>query len=91
MQLLPELFSTAARIGFDDRFTASSAVYQIDSLNRTLYRSLPSAVNSTQRSVLEDGKREQRQKELMQKLNMTLDNQHFGNLIVETGVSLYAR
>jgi rapamycin-insensitive companion of mTOR len=84
MQLLPNLFSSAAKFGLDGRFTASAAVYQIDTLNRTLHRSL---VPSTQtRSALEDEKRGQRQIELKMKLNMTIDDRHFSNLIVDTGV-----
>lgn len=84
LQLLPQLFSTAAQLGYDHRFTASSAVYQIDSLNRTLHRSI--GTSSAARGILEDEKRGQRQVELKMKLNMTIDNQHFSNLIVDTGV-----
>ena len=84
MQLLPNLFSSAARFGLDGRYLASAAVYQIDSLNRTLHRSL--APNTPQRAALEDEKRGQRQVELKLKLNMTIDDRHFSNLIVDTGV-----
>ena len=38
LQVLPTIFSTASRIGSDDRFDATSLIYQIDSVNRTLYR-----------------------------------------------------
>lgn len=85
MQLLPNLFSSASRFGLDGRFSASAAVYQIDSLNRTLHRSL--APNTPQRAALEEEKRGQRQVELKLKLNMTIDDRHFSNLIVDTGVS----
>ncbi|TGZ82274.1 hypothetical protein EX30DRAFT_220854 [Ascodesmis nigricans] len=84
LQLLPDLFSTAAKLEVESRFTASSAVYQIDSLNRTLYRSL--SPGQTHRGILEDEKRGARQVELKMKLNMTIDNQHFSNLLVDTGV-----
>ncbi|KAF8539718.1 Rapamycin-insensitive companion of mTOR, N-term-domain-containing protein [Trichophaea hybrida] len=84
MQLLPNLFSSASRFGLDGRFSASAAVYQIDSLNRTLHRSL--APNTPQRAALEEEKRGQRQVELKLKLNMTIDDRHFSNLIVDTGV-----
>lgn len=42
LQLLPELFSTAAQFKKDDHFVASGIVYQISSVSRTLYRSAPS-------------------------------------------------
>lgn len=70
--------------GLDGRFQASAAVYQIDSLNRTLHRSL--ATNTPQRVAMEEEKRGQRQVELKLKLNMTIDDRHFSNLIVDTGV-----
>jgi rapamycin-insensitive companion of mTOR len=84
-QLLPNLFSSAAKFGLDGRFSASAAVYQIDSLNRTLHRSL--SATTPHRLALEEEKRGQRQVELKLKLNMTIDDRHFSNLIVDTGVS----
>lgn len=84
MQLLPGLFSSASKFGLDGRFSASAAVYQIDSLNRTLHRSL--SASTPHRIALEEEKRGQRQVELKLKLNMTIDDRHFSNLIVDTGV-----
>lgn len=42
LQLLPDLFSAAAQFGNASHFVASSIVYQISSVSRTLYRSEPS-------------------------------------------------
>ncbi|PQE16722.1 cytosolic regulator pianissimo protein [Rutstroemia sp. NJR-2017a BBW] len=42
LQLLPELFAAASQFGSNDRFVATSTVYQISSVSRTLYRSAPS-------------------------------------------------
>lgn len=42
IQLLPGLFAAASRFGSDDRFMATSTVYSISSVSRTLYRSAPS-------------------------------------------------
>ncbi|KAH7308090.1 Rapamycin-insensitive companion of mTOR, N-term-domain-containing protein [Stachybotrys elegans] len=42
LQLLPELFSTAASFKNDNAHVASGIVYQISSVSRTLYRSAPS-------------------------------------------------
>jgi hypothetical protein len=88
-QLLPNLFSSAAKFGLDGRFPASAAVYQIDTLTRTLHRSI--SATTPHRLALEEEKRGQRQVELKLKLNMTIDDRHFSNLIVDTGVSLHIR
>ncbi len=42
LQLLPELFKAATDFGNDEHFVASSIVYQISSVSKTLYRSAPS-------------------------------------------------
>ncbi|KAI0022018.1 Rapamycin-insensitive companion of mTOR, N-term-domain-containing protein [Xylariomycetidae sp. FL0641] len=42
LQLLPELFSAAAKFEDETRFNATGIVYQISSVSRTLYRSNPS-------------------------------------------------
>jgi rapamycin-insensitive companion of mTOR len=41
LQLLPELFSAAARLRDEAHFVATGVVYQISSVSRTLYRSSP--------------------------------------------------
>jgi rapamycin-insensitive companion of mTOR len=46
LQLLPALFTAAARFGTEDRYNATGTVYQIDSVNRTLYRSAPLSTNT---------------------------------------------
>lgn len=85
MQLLPDLFQSATKFGIDGRFAASSAVYQIDSLNRTLHRSL--ANQTAQHASVDDEKRGQRQVEQVKlKINMTIDEKHFSQLIVDSGV-----
>lgn len=47
LQLLPELFAAASHFGSEERHVATGTLYQIDSVNRTLYRSAPTAVVST--------------------------------------------
>ncbi|KAK8220800.1 Rapamycin-insensitive companion of mTOR, N-term-domain-containing protein [Phyllosticta capitalensis] len=39
LQVLPELLKSAAKFGIDDRFIATGTIYQVDSVNRTLFRS----------------------------------------------------
>ena len=89
IQLLPELFLSASRFG-DDRFAASSAVYQIDTLNRTLQRSLPSNA-APQRLSLDDERRGQRQVEQVKiKLTQQIDETHFRTLLMDCGVCPHA-
>lgn len=46
LQLLPDLFSAAIRFGEKSHFVATSLIYQISSVSRTLYRSSPSALST---------------------------------------------
>ncbi|KFY58839.1 hypothetical protein V496_05935 [Pseudogymnoascus sp. VKM F-4515 (FW-2607)] len=46
LQLLPALFADASRFGTEERYIATGTVYQMDSVNRTLYRSAPTSTNS---------------------------------------------
>lgn len=47
LQFLPDLFSAAVRFDDQSHFVATSLIYQISSVSRTLYRSAPSALNAT--------------------------------------------
>ncbi|KAI1132983.1 Rapamycin-insensitive companion of mTOR, N-term-domain-containing protein [Nemania abortiva] len=47
LQLLPELFSAATKFGDESRFNATSIVYQISSVSRTLHRSSASGYTPT--------------------------------------------
>lgn len=85
IQLLPQLFASATQFG-TERFSASSAVYQIDSLNRTLHRSVPSS--SAKMLSLDDDRRGQRQVEQVKiKLSQQIDELHFRTLLMDCGVS----
>lgn len=46
LQLLPDLFSAAIRFNEKSHFVATSLIYQISSVSRTLYRSSPSALSN---------------------------------------------
>lgn len=46
LQFLPELFSAAVQFEGKDHFVATSLVYQISSVSRTLFRSAPSALGT---------------------------------------------
>lgn len=46
LQLLPDLFAAASQFGDVDRHIATATLYQIESVNRTLYRSAPPTIHS---------------------------------------------
>ncbi|KAK0623643.1 Rapamycin-insensitive companion of mTOR, N-term-domain-containing protein [Immersiella caudata] len=47
LQLLPELFISAAQLKDESHFVATGVIYQISSVSRTLYRSSPSSYSSS--------------------------------------------
>ncbi|KAF4553712.1 Target of rapamycin complex 2 subunit ste20-like protein [Elsinoe fawcettii] len=51
LQTLPSLFKSAAAFGTDERFHAVAAIYQVDSVNRTLYRTLPKGDSTTSSAI----------------------------------------
>jgi rapamycin-insensitive companion of mTOR len=53
LQVLPQLLQTAATFGQEERFVATGTIYQVDGVNRTLYRSVAS-VSNTKSLVRED-------------------------------------
>ena len=57
LQILPDLFMSATHFGSEERFLAVSIAYQVDSVNRTLYRSGMANVqrNHWQHSLDKDG------------------------------------
>ena len=52
LQVLPELFYSASRFGLDSRFIATGTIYQVDSVNRTLYRSGANGITQSNKNQL---------------------------------------
>lgn len=87
LQLLPELFSSAAQFKNDGHFNASSIVYQISSVSRTLYRSapsgsmpgmLPSSQSANDLSTMEEQPKSS--------ASVAYDDVSFRQLLVDSGV-----
>lgn len=85
LQILPELFQTATAFGIDDRSLAVATVYQVDSVNRTLYRSAGGSstakVAHTEESTLT---RSSEQPKVQMSANM--DEAQFRSLLLESQV-----
>ncbi|KAJ6256105.1 hypothetical protein Dda_9197 [Drechslerella dactyloides] len=87
LQMLPSLFRCASQFDSVLRKTATSAVYQIDSLNRTLQRTGNHAGTTTTRIALDDSKGTARQVEQVKlKLNLQIDEPHFRSLILDSQI-----
>ncbi|EQL00834.1 cytosolic regulator Pianissimo [Ophiocordyceps sinensis CO18] len=87
LQLLPDLFSAATQFGNNSHFVASSIVYQISSVSRTLYRSEPSeSAAGAHPSV--DGRQHLGMMEEPPKVNAAIvfDDATFRQLLIDTQV-----
>ncbi|KAF2500276.1 hypothetical protein BU16DRAFT_556752 [Lophium mytilinum] len=47
LQVLPQLVQNAAKFDMEERFIATGTIYQVDSVNRTLFRSGPTTFQNT--------------------------------------------
>ncbi|CAN9127680.1 unnamed protein product [Alternaria alternata] len=88
LQVLPQLLHSAARFDSEDRFVAIGTIYQVDSINRTLYRSGPTSLYNPKSTAMSDSTSTTRQSDHAAKLQaaMQVDEAQFRNLMVETQV-----
>jgi rapamycin-insensitive companion of mTOR len=87
LQLLPELFAAASHFGDQERFDATGTVYQISSVSRTLYRSAPSTATTLVASANNSNDNlASLDEQPKNNPNLTLDEQTFRQLLVETQV-----
>ena len=92
LQVLPSLLKTAATFDLDhtflsdDRFIALGTIYQVDSVNRTLYRSDPTLTHAMKQSIVteQDSVLQAEQSKLQQ--GMQIDEGQFRTMMVESGV-----
>lgn len=83
LQLLPELFVSAARLRDESHFSATSVVYQISSVSRTLYRSSPSTYLPSAHSTMEIGSLEDHPKS---NTAVNFDDTTFRQLLLDSNV-----
>ncbi|KIW08236.1 uncharacterized protein PV09_01164 [Verruconis gallopava] len=86
LQVLPNLVRSATKLNVDERFLAVGTIYQIDSVNRTLYRSDPSVVatRSTNSSSEAEIIRQSAEQAKAQQ-GMQMDETQFRNMMLDTG------
>lgn len=88
LQLLPELFASASNFGDQDRHFATSTVYQIDSVTRTLYRSAPSTTTAPVKSAVSGSAENLARFEDSHKgnSNLSFDEATFRQMLLDTQV-----
>ncbi|EAT84606.2 hypothetical protein SNOG_08330 [Parastagonospora nodorum SN15] len=87
LQVMPELLHSAAKFQSEDRFVAIGTIYQVDSVNRTLYRSGPTTLYNNKATTSTDTEASARQTDSSKfQAAMQVDETAFRNLMVETQV-----
>lgn len=87
LQVMPELLHSAANFQSDDRFVAIGTIYQVDSVNRTLYRSGPTTLYNSKTTTNPDSNASTRQTDSSKlQAAMQVDETAFRNLLVDTQV-----
>jgi rapamycin-insensitive companion of mTOR len=88
LQVMPELLHSAANFQSDDRFIAIGTIYQVDSVNRTLYRSGPTtSIYNSKATTTPDSNASTRQTDSSKlQAAMQVDETAFRNLLVDTQV-----
>ncbi|KAF2205609.1 hypothetical protein GQ43DRAFT_477202 [Delitschia confertaspora ATCC 74209] len=87
LQVLPQLLQSAARFQLEDRFVAIGTIYQVDSVNRTLYRSGPTSLHTGKTNSLTDTEPSARHTDPSKtQAGMHMDEAQFRTLMVETQV-----
>lgn len=85
LQSLPRLFTSATEMHNTSRFGATSALFQIESLNRTRNKAnMAKIVNSADNSNTKRGQRQVEQVKI--KMGLQIDDSHFRNLLLDTQV-----
>lgn len=84
LQVLPELFQSAAAFGVDERFISLGTIYHIDSVNRTLWRSQAAA--KTTKVQVDDTTLAARAEPSKVQMSVNMDEAQFRNLMLESQV-----
>ncbi|WPH02921.1 Hypothetical protein R9X50_00579100 [Acrodontium crateriforme] len=83
LQVMPGLFNAAADFKNEDRFQAIATVYQVDSINRTLYRTMSAGPSTTS---TDDGAAGRARATSKTQISATMDETQFRVKMVDTGV-----
>jgi len=84
MQAMPGLFDAATKFDSENRFQAVATVYQVDSINRTLYRSISG--QGAEVKFSEDGSAARARATSKTQVNASMDETMFRAKMIETQV-----
>lgn len=84
LQALPGLFGSAANFDSEGRVQATATVYEVDRVNRTLYRSVGGQASQIQ--TKEDGSAARTRAASKSQVEATMDEAQFRQKMIDTGV-----
>ncbi|KAF2712471.1 cytosolic regulator pianissimo [Pleomassaria siparia CBS 279.74] len=86
LQVLPQLLQSAAKFQTEDRFVAIGTIYQVDSVNRTLYRSGPTSLHNSKSTPGDVNVSARQTDQSKAQAAMQIDEGQFRNMMVDTQV-----
>lgn len=86
LQVLPDLLKSAAKFGIEDRFIATGTIYQVDSVNRTLYRSGASTFNVKGGHGTESELTQRQQESSINQANVQIDESQFRTMVIDSQI-----
>jgi rapamycin-insensitive companion of mTOR len=86
LQVLPNLLKSGLQFGIEERFVSLGTLYQIDSVNRTLYRSEPSLAHPNRANSVNETMTARKKEQSSAQPNMQMDEAQFRSLMLDSGV-----
>jgi hypothetical protein len=86
LQVLPQLLNAGVQFDIDERFISVGTLYQVDSVNRTLYRSEPSLTHPNRANSVSAHTAARKTEQSKAQQNMQMDEAQFRTMMLDTGV-----
>ncbi|KAF2672574.1 cytosolic regulator pianissimo [Microthyrium microscopicum] len=86
LQVLPHLLKSGLEFGTEERFVSLGTLYQIDSVNRTLYRSEPSLAHPNRANSVNEALSHRKSEQTKAAQNMQMDEAQFRTMMLDSGV-----
>jgi hypothetical protein len=86
LQVLPKLLKSGVKFDIDERFISVGTLYQIDSVNRTLYRSEATLTHPNRANSVSEHKTARNAEQTKTQQTLQVDEAQFRAMIIDTGV-----
>jgi hypothetical protein len=86
IQVLPNLLKAGIKFDSEERFVSVGTLYQIDSVNRTLYRSEPSLAHPNRANSVNQNVVSRKADQSKAQQNMQMDEAQFRTMMLDSGV-----